>query len=150
MFKRTNFVAAATAAAVMALAAPYALMDAEAMSTYRWKNRPFVVFAPDEGDPRLERQLEVVRLNNREFVARDMVVLAVTGNEVATVLGHGQSLTAEQLRSRYNISGGGFRSVLVGKDGSVKLFESEPVSAKRLFELIDSMPMRRQEMRRGD
>jgi len=91
-----------------------------------------------------------VRLNNREFVARDMVVLAVTGNEVATVLGHGQSLTAEQLRSRYNISGGGFRSVLVGKDGSVKLFESEPVSAKRLFELIDSMPMRRQEMRRGD
>ncbi len=36
--------------------------------------------------------------------------------------------------------------IMEQKDGGVKLRSSEPVSTKDLFGLIDSMPMRRQEM----
>jgi hypothetical protein len=39
--------------------------------------------------------------------------------------------------------------LLIGKDGGVKLRSSEPVSVKDIFGLIDSMPMRRQEMDSG-
>ena len=41
----------------------------------------------------------------------------------------------------------GERILLVGKDGGVKLRSEEPVSIQRIFDLIDSMPMRRREMR---
>ena len=40
-----------------------------------------------------------------------------------------------------------FRVVLIGKDGGVKLRQEEPISVADLFALIDSMPMRKQEMR---
>jgi hypothetical protein len=38
---------------------------------------------------------------------------------------------------------------LIGKDGTVKLRSAEPVPVKDIFGLIDSMPMRRQEMDSG-
>ncbi len=37
--------------------------------------------------------------------------------------------------------------VLIGKDGSIKLKKPFLVSAKEIFDLIDSMPMRRAEMK---
>ena len=44
---------------------------------------------------------------------------------------------------------GEFRAILVGKDGTVKLNRRSVVSDEDLFSLIDSMPMRRQEMLQG-
>jgi len=44
------------------------------------------------------------------------------------------------------VQAGTFQVLLIGKDGGVKLRSSGPVSMKDLFGLIDSMPMRQQEM----
>lgn len=41
----------------------------------------------------------------------------------------------------------GFATLLVGNDGTVKKYWVAPVSAEGLFEIIDAMPMRQQEMR---
>ncbi|ROO27467.1 DUF4174 domain-containing protein [Salinisphaera orenii] len=41
----------------------------------------------------------------------------------------------------------GFEAVLIGKDGSVKARQSESLDVSALFERIDQMPMRRNEMR---
>ncbi|MCS4120976.1 hypothetical protein GGP45_001318 [Salinibacter ruber] len=43
-----------------------------------------------------------------------------------------------------------FRVVLVGKDGTEKRREAEPVSARSVFDTIDAMPMRQREMREQD
>lgn len=40
-----------------------------------------------------------------------------------------------------------FTVMLIGKDGGIKLSQTSPVTNTELFELIDAMPMRRQEMR---
>jgi hypothetical protein len=37
--------------------------------------------------------------------------------------------------------------ILIGKDGGVKLVQEERVSLQAVFDLIDTMPMRRREMR---
>lgn len=42
-----------------------------------------------------------------------------------------------------------FRAWLIGKDGGVKETYTEPVAPNQLAGLIDTMPMRRQEMRRN-
>jgi hypothetical protein len=53
---------------------------------------------------------------------------------------------AENIRRRFQVTPDEFRVVLLGKDGTVKLSETE-VRLSDVFALIDSMPMRQQEMR---
>lgn len=43
----------------------------------------------------------------------------------------------------------GFRVVLIGKDGGVKQVSTRPLPPDDLFNTVDKMPMRRQEMRRS-
>ena len=47
---------------------------------------------------------------------------------------------------RQGFQPGGFRIVLVGKDGGIKLEQEEVLDPETLFSLIDGMPMRRNEM----
>jgi hypothetical protein len=52
------------------------------------------------------------------------------------------------LRRRFNVGPGGFRALLIGKDGGVKLDQPNVIPAARLSAVIDAMPMRRDEMGR--
>ena len=47
---------------------------------------------------------------------------------------------------RFAVNSNEFRVILVGKDGTVKLDHDSVVGGVELFELVDSMPMRRVEM----
>ena len=67
---------------------------------------------------------------------RDLVVLEALGAEGAS------------LRRRFALPADAFRAVLVGKDGEAKIVAAEPIPIRILFETIDAMPMRRDEMRR--
>ena len=48
---------------------------------------------------------------------------------------------------RQGFQPGGFKLVLVGKDGGVKLEQDAVLAPEELFAVIDRMPMRRNEMR---
>jgi hypothetical protein len=74
---------------------------------------------------------------------RDLILIKVTGDTV-----RGASDRAADLRRRFGVRAGAFRVVLIGKDGGVKIEAAAPLPARRLFETIDAMPMRRDEMRR--
>ena len=50
--------------------------------------------------------------------------------------------------SEFEVPEDDFKFILVGKDGTVKLRSNQTVSGVDLFALIDSMPMRGEEMRR--
>jgi hypothetical protein len=62
-----------------------------------------------------------------------------------------QPLTNKQqsfLRGEFKVPVGDFAFILIGKDGTVKLRSNQTVLSGDLFALIDSMPMRREEMGR--
>ena len=120
---------------------------AQAMSAYLWKKRPLVVFAPARQHTSAVRQNRIINANRRGFRERDMVVVTVVGDRVTTRFGQGPKLGADALRAQFGVRREEFRALLVGKDGTVKLSGGAAVDAGRLFSLIDSMPMRRQEMR---
>ena len=128
------------------LAAP---AEAQPLSRYSWKNRPLVIFAPSQASPALARQRRIVSANVAGFRERDMVIIEVVGNTVNSRLGQAPGASAASFRQYYGVGRETFRAILVGKDGGSKLQRSSPVSASRLFALIDAMPMRRQEMRSG-
>lgn len=125
-----------------------AATPSEAMSGYRWKSRPLVVFAPSNQSANLVRQKRIITANRAGFANRDMVIVTVVGDRVTSRFGRGPGMNADRLRKRYGVGRGQFRALLVGKDGGVKLSSGSAIGADRLFGLIDSMPMRRQEMRR--
>jgi hypothetical protein len=55
--------------------------------------------------------------------------------------------SGDYLREKFSINSGTFTTLLIGKDGGVKLRSQGPVELEEIFSLIDAMPMRQREMR---
>ena len=52
-----------------------------------------------------------------------------------------------ELAKRYHVKSGQFTVLLIGRDGGEKYRTHEPVTTKKLFGIIDAMPMRQSEIR---
>lgn len=119
------------------------------MAAFHGTRRPLLLFAEDEGDARLQRQLAEVEAARDPFVERDMILIVVLGTGSSRV--EGRTLTnddADHLRASYGVEKGSFALRLVGKDGGVKRRSDDVVPMDVLCDLIDAMPMRQEEMRR--
>ena len=102
------------------------------LSRYLWKNRIILTFADDQDHPDLIKLKVEMKENECEILNRDLLHFhfsnnGKTGNHITT---NDQS----------------FRILLIGKDGGIKYESNQYVSLIQLFELIDSMPMRQDEM----
>jgi len=117
------------------------------LDSLRWKNRVLVLFFPSESDASFQLQKRGLASSEQGVHDRDLMVLEISEQGQSRA---GNQLLSEKsvhdIRKRLGVVGGSFQVLLIGKDGGVKLRSSEPVSAKDIFGLIDSMPMRQQEM----
>ena len=117
------------------------------LDSLRWKNRVLVLFSPSESDASFQSQKQGLASSAEEVLDRELMVLEIieqgqsrAGNQLLS------QKSVQNIRKRFGVQRGPFQVLLIGKDGGVKLRSSEPVSMKDLFGLIDSMPMRQQEM----
>lgn len=118
------------------------------LRAYRYQSRLLVLGAPSLQDATLLKQLAAVEASREEFLARDLVTVVVV--EGAGSHADGRTLTgddAARLRARLRLADGSFALRLVGKDGGVKLSAGEWTAMTSIYALIDTMPMRRAEMR---
>ncbi len=132
---------------VASLAITMASTPLSAMSLYKWKYRPVLVFATSQDSEALARQRQIVSRNRAGFLDRGIVMIWVVGDRVSADFGPGPGQKSVALRGRYGVSRADFRVILVGKDGGTKVSLATPLSAEALFRTIDSMPMRLEEMR---
>ena len=103
----------------------------------------------DERDPILRQQLEAVESAREGFDDRDMVLIVVLGEGASRIEGRPLSLEdADHLRASFEIGKDEFVLRLVGKDGGVKRASASLVAMNDIFDQIDAMPMRQQELRR--
>ena len=119
-----------------------------ALEGYRWKARLLLLFAPDADSAAYLRQQEMLLVAEPGLNERDIVVISVLQDAVSMKQRSAEPVSADDLRDAYDVLPHDFRVVLIGKDGGVKLRQDQPILAADLFALIDSMPMRKQEMRR--
>jgi hypothetical protein len=123
---------------------------ASPLADLRWSKRILLVFAAPD-DPMLDEQTKLLSALPRDDIAgRDLLVLLVPPDgTTSTLFGTPErSLPSAPLRAAYDVANGSsFTALLLGKDGGSKWRENRPARAAELFELIDAMPMRRQEMR---
>jgi uncharacterized protein DUF4174 len=105
------------------------------LAGFKWKNRVLVVLAPSENDIQLKEQRAIDTAAAAGFSERDLIEVAEIGAE-------------GPLHRRFGIKVGDFQVLLIGKDGHCAQQWPKPVSSEVLYSAIDSMPMRREEMRR--
>lgn len=112
-----------------------AAVPAPDLQRFRGQSRVLLVFAPRDDDAALIRQRAIVGQARAAMDERDLVVIEVVG----------PGEEGAELRRRYNAAADQFRAVLIGKDGGAKLASADPLTARRLKDVIDAMPMRRNE-----
>jgi hypothetical protein len=106
------------------------------------KARILVVSAPTRADSALRAQDAIVSADRAGQIDRDMQVIRLVGSDGPS------GMDARALRERLSLPPDRFEVVLVGKDGTIVLRRRQPVSLGDLFDRIDAMPMRRDEIRR--
>lgn len=121
-------------------------LDANPLAEYKWKNRIIVASMPG-GDGQKEAAA-ALRKHKLAIADRDLIVFDVTPARMRTA---GMKRLPEQktkvLRDRLSI-GDEPAFVLIGKDGGVKSRQTGTLDLEELFALIDTMPMRKEEMRK--
>jgi hypothetical protein len=143
MHRRSNMKAFIIASAIAIVAAPAThALALDELAKYQSKNRVVVLFG-GSGDQKLAKQVGVLKSQESNLAERDVVVITVVGDEVRPVFGDATGVDARKLRQEADVKGNTFQAVVIGKDGGVKLRSSDVVSDDKLFELIDSMPMRK-------
>lgn len=114
----------------------------DSLKQLQWNKRILVLFAEAE-NPKLKQQLDLLTAKTADLADRDMVVLHVTAKDAKIIYGDAVHPDARKLRVEAGIDGSEFTAILIGKDGGEKLRSDKVVGDREIFDLIDSMPMRR-------
>ena len=121
------------------------------LRNFEWKNRVLIISGTES---KYQNQFDYLKVNKNEFIDRDMVVILINkdGSKISQDgLKNFKNLDYEStssIRKRFNFED--FSLILIGKDGGVKFRAHEPVKINKIFELIDKMPMRMQEIKESD
>jgi hypothetical protein len=118
------------------------------LDQFKWKNR-LIILAADSADvQKLTEQKALLARENTGIRDRDLRLIEVFTNGRGRIDGEPiSSRSVAAIRDNLQLPPGAFRVLLIGKDGTVKLRSAEVVTISEVFSLIDSMPMRRQEIR---
>ena len=118
------------------------------LSQFKWKNRLLLLFAPGRNHPFFDNLHLTIMKRKGEVEDRDLVVFEIFESGPSNVNSKElDSQTVRSLRKKFNVQKGEFVVILIGKDGGIKLNRREQTAIEDIFGLIDSMPMRQQEMR---
>lgn len=121
------------------------------LDDHLWRERVLLVFAPAADHPdhvRLSRALEQRKheLDERQFVVYRLFSQGASRSDSKPL----EAADVQNLRRRFGLNADRAVLILIGKDGSEKLRTAlGEVDLDTIFQLVDEMPMRRQEMRRG-
>jgi hypothetical protein len=118
------------------------------LTQFKWKNRLLFLFAPDRNHPFYKHLHSQIIDQKPEVEDRDLVIFTILlqgpSQMNATAIDRQE---ADSIRDRFMIPPKAFSLILIGKDGGIKLKRNDQVDLAEVFELIDSMPMRQNEMR---
>ncbi|XP_034741751.1 coiled-coil domain-containing protein 80 isoform X1 [Etheostoma cragini] len=133
------------------------------LSRFRWRRRLFIISAPNDEEWAYQQQLYGLNSQACNLGLRHIAILKLVGTELADMGGVLElypingSATVEReglpgslvkdMRNYFQISPEYFSMLLVGKDGNVKSWYPSPMwSMAIIYDLVDSMQLRRQEM----
>jgi hypothetical protein len=116
---------------------------AQELSDFKWKNRVLLLMDNGVNTQNIDQQIEAFKNHSAAFQERDLVYFIITPKSIYNSEKTPIKLGGLDAHQKNNFKG----LILLGKDGGIKLKESFVVSAEVIIALIDSMPMRRSEIK---
>ena len=124
-----------------------AQVSAYDLTQHEWQHRLLVLIAPQAGDPDIAAQQRDIGQRQDALQDRDIRVIrlyADRGFFEKTAL---TAQTVQDLRVQLGVTAADRVAILIGKDGGIKKRAALDIELREILLLIDSMPMRRSEMR---
>jgi hypothetical protein len=112
------------------------------LSSHQWKERVIIIRANDSDSELADLQFNMLVTEKEELVDKKLVVYKCISGQCVFYNGRGQKKLFE-----VDNTDDGFSTVLIGLDGGKKYMSKKVVKPSVFFNLIDQMPMRRQELR---
>lgn len=126
------------------------------LEAHRWEHRLLIVFAPSATAEPLTTQKNQLEGQGDGFRDRDLLlVTAIDASEGTMRLEPGADpkvlteAAVRRLYKQFGVPADAFRVLLVGKGGTEKRRAAKPVTARSVFDTIDAMPMRQEEVRQS-
>lgn len=110
-------------------------------------HRSLIYFSPSE-DVMVKDFLKGVMLNNCQLAERDIMIMVIAEDGYTLPGWLVEELNVKDVSNVYNIPKGSHTAILIGKDGEEKLRWDGKTDWNGITNLIDEMPMRKQEMQR--
>lgn len=119
------------------------------LARYRWKNRLLLLFSPSKNDKAYIKQIRDIRENEAEIKDRDLIIFRFFKNSDGYF--DNEVIPFEDVKRAYRefqMNEDQFSILLIGKDGGVKMNAQHYMQTDDIFNIIDQMPMRQDEMRK--
>lgn len=107
-----------------------------------------IAFSQNMESENFQQQLEIFEKDKEAFKERKLVLIQAIPGKIREVFPKESDWKESDFYKKEKGSKTEFEVVLIGLDGGIKLRQNEILQTEKLFSLIDSMPMRRAEMRR--
>jgi len=128
-------------------------LNAQNLEKHTWKNRILVVKTSDSSSEIYQEQIKEFRNASDELKVRKFVLYKITGDHFELIdFANRESVDSGKiagkpigmiLNEKEN-----FEVILIGLDGGIKLRQTEVLRKEDLFNIVDAMPMRRNELSR--
>jgi hypothetical protein len=125
---------------LLLLLAPVIAQADPSLAALKDKYRVLLLFAPSDEDHSYQQQVSILKAHTNDIEDRDLIALPMLAKAR-------QNTQQTELRHRFHIEPDKFTVILIGKDGGEKLRSRVPITAQRLEQTIDAMPMRKDEIR---
>ncbi len=113
------------------------------LADFKWKYRLIIIQCPDE---KTAETLEIKLLKEAVGIKERDILYFIPGEKIKTNFPKPLSSPGQWLERQFALKGKEFTVYLVGKDGGIKLAKNDRLDIAEIFETIDQMPMRIQEM----
>ena len=133
--------------------ASFVNLNAQNLEKHTWKNRILVVKTSDSASEIYQEQIKEFKNATDELKVRKFVLYKITGDHFEMI-----DFTNPELSESGKIAGKSigktlndkenFEVILIGLDGGIKLRQTDILRKDALFNIVDAMPMRRNELSR--
>ena len=123
-------------------------LNAQDLSKHQWKDRLILIVAEQKNE-KFQQQLTELQKHQQGLNERKLVIYQILPEKYTTGFEGENWKNSSDLYSKYKTKKSDFRVILIGLDGGEKLEQTEVLSAEKLFNTIDSMPMRQAEIRKN-
>lgn len=123
-------------------------LNAQDLFKHQWKDRLILIVAEQKNE-KFQQQLTELQKHPQGLNERKLVIYQILPEKYTTGIEEENWKISSDLYSTYKALKSDFRVILIGLDGGEKLKQTEVLSAEKLFNTIDSMPMRQSEIRRN-